>query len=327
MDYKFFFKNFFVFSISIMVFSWGVEWFFNGLTNYSEWKSGKSENILLASASDYNYYDKTESKEAASPDIEPPYRNWQANDVEINARAAISVESSLSDSGKILFKKNEREKLPIASLVKLMTAIISLENYDLSNKVKINVKTTMKEDERGELIKIDEMPVKDLLYLMLIESNNHAAYSLADLTGMEKFTDLMNKKAESIWLENTHFADSTGLSKDNYSTAEDLVKLTEYFLNNYPVIAKITSLKEFDLYQEDGIFYKKLFNTNKLISEIPETVAGKTGFIEEAKGCLLLVVKNPKNNSYLISVVLGADDRFSEMKKIVDWVRLAYIWE
>ncbi|MBI2054110.1 MAG: D-alanyl-D-alanine carboxypeptidase [Candidatus Staskawiczbacteria bacterium] len=289
MDYKFFFKNFFVFSISIMVFSWGVEWFFNGLTNYSEWKSGKSENILLASASDYNYYDKTESKEAASPDIEPPYRNWQANDVEINARAAISVESSLSDSGKILFKKNEREKLPIASLVKLMTAIISLENYDLSNKVKINVKTTMKEDERGELIKIDEMPVKDLLYLMLIESNNHAAYSLADLTGMEKFTDLMNKKAESI--------------------------------------AKITSLKEFYLYQEDGIFYKKLFNTNKLISEIPETVAGKTGFIEEAKGCLLLVVKNPKNNSYLISVVLGADDRFAEMKKIVDWVRLAYIWE
>lgn len=233
---------------------------------------------------------------------------------EINAESAISAESNLFDVNKIIFEKNSEAKLPIASLTKLMAAIIVLDNYDLSVKTKVS-KFADAQDPMKQDVKLDDVfTVENLLNIMLVSSSNKSAYALSEIMGEQKFVALMNKKTKEIGLENTYYADPTGLSAQNVSTARDLMKLAEHILKNYQKIADISRIKELDL---PGI--GKVVNTDQLLGEVPEIVCSKTGFTTQAKGCLLLVMNNPKNDGYIINVILGAEDRFLEMKKIINW--------
>lgn len=313
----------FVFILALGSIALGTHWFFKNLGDFFEWKISRDESAFLGSISGSN---KTE---LADDDIkiQTPYRDWQIKDIEILAQSAISVESDLFDSDKILFKKNGDKKLPIASLTKLMTAMAALENYNLSDTITISKNVVLQEGAQGALKQKDVISVKDLLYIMLIESSNHAAYALSEAKGEKNFVKLMNEEAKELGLENTHFADSTGLSSENYSTSEDLIKLTKHLLKNYPIIAEISRTKEIDLYKQDGSFYGKLINTNELLGEIPDIVGGKTGFTTNAKGSLLLVLNNHRSGNYLIYVILGSDDRFGEMKKLINWVNITYIWQ
>ena len=235
----------------------------------------------------------------------------------IDAEAAISQESDLVTPSKTLFEKNSDEKLPIASLTKLMTAIVVLDNYKLSGTITID-KDADSQDPLKQDVKLgDTLPVESLLDIMLVESSNKSAYALSELMGESDFVGMMNKKASEIGLEKTFFTDPTGLSSQNVSTATDLTKLAEYILKNYTKITDISSAKSFYV---PG--YGEITSTNELLGQVPEIVCGKTGFTNQAKGCLLVVINNPKNNDYIINVILGAksaDDRFSEMKKIINW--------
>ncbi len=238
--------------------------------------------------------------------------------LDINASAALSFETSLRRPGgrpdKVLFEKSGDVSLPIASLTKLMTAVIVLDNYNLSRVITVNAAADAQDSMKQDVKLGDAMPVESFLDMMLVGSSNKSAYVLAELIGANKFVDLMNQKAADLGLENTFFQDPTGLSPKNVSTAGDLVKLTEYILKNYPKIADISKEKEFYV---PG--FGKIENTDQLLGEVPDIVCSKTGFTTLAKGCLLLVVNNFKNNDYIINVVLGADDRFAEMKKIIKW--------
>lgn len=233
---------------------------------------------------------------------------------EINAEAVISVESNLSGVDKVIFEKDSSAKLPIASLTKLMTAIVVLDNYDLSKNITVD-NTADSQDSLQQDVKFgDTMPVESFLEIMLVESSNKSAYALSELMGEPEFVALMNKKAKELGLFNTFFDDPTGLSSKNISTSSDLSKLAEYILKNYPKIVDISRTKELNVPN-----FGKIINTDQLLGEIPEAVCSKTGFTTDAKGCLLLVVYNSKNNNYLINVILGADDRFSEMRKLINW--------
>jgi D-alanyl-D-alanine endopeptidase (penicillin-binding protein 7) len=165
------------------------------------------------------------------------------------------------------------------------------------------------------------MPVESFLDIMLVGSSNKAAYALAEglvgNLGEKGFVGLMNKKAKEWGLSDTFFADPTGLSPKNVSTSNNLAKLAEYILKNYSKIADISSMKEINL-----PIFGTVTNTDQLVGEVPEIICSKTGFTEIAKGCLLLVINNKKNNDYFINVVLGADDRFAEMEKIINWANL-----
>ncbi len=175
-----------------------------------------------------------------------------------------------------------------------------------------------------------------LLYPLLMESSNDAAFALAnDYPGMTErgFVELMGWEAERLGLDNTFFDNPTGLdpeesgTKMNYSTVADLVKLTKELLNK-PLVWKILSTQRYSLYGPE------LVNTNELLFDDSvdwrdRIVGGKTGYTGEADGCIILVMKAPKNQGYLINVILGANgtqDRFGEMKKLVDWVETAYKW-
>lgn len=231
---------------------------------------------------------------------------------EINAESAISLESNLSTMRKTVFQKDADKVLPIASLTKLMTAIIVLDNYNLSDTVAIDKSADSQAPMKQDVKIGDTMPVESFLEIMLASSSNKSAYALADLMGEQKFVGLMNQKAREIGLKNTFFDDPTGLSPKNVSTVNDLAKLAEYILRDYNKIADISSLREIDV---PG--FGRVINTDQLLGEIPQIVCGKTGFTKEANGCLLLVINNTKNNDYFINVVLGAEDRFVEMEKLI----------
>jgi len=237
----------------------------------------------------------------------------ESNQMDINAESVISIKSTLVGDDAVIFEQNKNLKLPIASLTKLMTAVIVLDNYNLSQKITVSEKADSQLSMQTDFKQGDIFTIEQFLNVMLIESSNKAAYALSEKLGEEEFVSLMNKKAEDIGLKNTFFVDPTGLSSENISTASDLAMIAEYILKNYSKIAEISTIQDYKLEN-----FGKILNTNQLLAENSEIVLGKTGFTSYANGCLLLVLKNSEDGSYLINVILGADDRFWEMKKLIN---------
>lgn len=286
------------------------------------WEAGRDNNFFFAGISESVRESDSKAlvlEENYNPFL--PQRNWNIPELVLQAQSGIAIESSPDETDKVLFNKNSYLALPIASLTKLMTAVISLENYNLSKKIKISEEAISQVGKQGAFEPDMEMTANDLLYITLIESSNQAAYALSEGMDFNDFVRLMNEKAKELDMRDTFFAEPTGLSPKNVSTARDLAKLGKYILISRPEISNISRYKEYDLPN-----YGKLTNTDELLGEVPEIVASKTGFTIEAKGTLLLLINNSKKDSHLIFVVLGADDRFAEMKKMIEWVNQAYVW-
>lgn len=253
-----------------------------------------------------------------------PRRNWSVPALELNAEAVLAV---ATDGRRIYYNKNMEERRPVASLTKLMTAIIVLENYNLDKIIKVSELAVRREGSRGDLKPSEEITVRALLYMMLVDSSNDAAIALAEEN--PNFISLMNKKAKELGLSNTHFTNSDGLDEnDNYSTTIDIAKIFSYFANNYPAVFDILKTKNMIVYSADGKITHRLKNTNALLGVINEVKAGKTGYTEMAGGSLALLVSglnfSDKNN--IITVILGSPDRFGESEKLIQWLKEAYIW-
>jgi D-alanyl-D-alanine carboxypeptidase (penicillin-binding protein 5/6) len=211
-----------------------------------------------------------------------------------------------------------------------MSALVIMENYNLESKVRVSSNAASK-NGTNYFHEVEVFFVKDLLASSLIESSNRAIQTLADVIGEPFFVDLMNKKARSLGMKNTHFVNPTGLDPNdptvvpNFSTVEDLVLLSKKLIEE-PEILKMSRAEELDLYQSSGVFHHKAVNTNELLERMPNIVGGKTGTTILAGRCLLLILENPKNNSFLVNVVLSSADSFQDMEQLVDWVKRAYKW-
>lgn len=277
----------------------GISWFFEN-------SEKKQEQVFLGSIT--NSVGGAFTQDTAKED-----ENTAPSLLEVFAEAAVSVKTDLNND-TVVFEKLPEVSLPIASLTKLMTAIIALDNYDMAQKIIVSEKADLQEPMRTDVKFGDETSVENLLKIMLVGSSNKSAYALAEQLGIEKFVGKMNEKAKKLGMKNTRYADPTGLSSQNISTANDLVKLSKNILKNYPKIAQISRIQQLSV---PG--FGTITNTDQLLGEIPEVVCSKTGFTTQAKGCLLLVISNKDSGDYLINVVLGADDRFSEMRKIINW--------
>lgn len=248
-------------------------------------------------------------------------------EIEISAQAAISIEIDEKGKEKVIFKKNENERMAIASLTKLMTGIVALEFYQPWDMIEISKAAVDQPEKTGQLRVGEVLRVEDLLRIMLIESSNDAAFALTQpVKKVEAFVDLMNLKAKEMGLEDTYFFNPTGLDpeedpsvkKSNYSTARDLAKLTKYLLENHPLILGILNQKEYQLYLKNGLFHHNLQNTNELLGETPGIIGGKTGFTEKAGGCLVLISRAKKEGNYLINVILNSAKKFEDMRKLID---------
>ena len=255
-----------------------------------------------------------------------PIRNRQVKDLVIEAKSAISVLIRPNLPKKILFEKKIDEKMPIASLVKLMTAYVVLKHYNLDYEIEISEQAILQPGTAGKLRVGQKLLVKDLVFPLLIESSNDAAFALAETIGQEEFVYLMNSEAKRLGLRDTYFANPTGLDPEkltesiSYSTLQDLVKFTKYLLNfdNNKLLWDVLSTKEIEIYGQT------LINTNQLLNEIPGIVGGKTGWTLKAGGSLLLVFQIPQG--YLINIILGSENRFSETKELKKWIYRAYKW-
>ena len=256
-----------------------------------------------------------------------PFRYGKAEELTLTAKGAISLLINDDGQEKTLFEKNIAQSLPIASLTKLMTAYVILKEYDLTKEIKISKEAVNQEESLGKLRVGDILLVEQLLYPLLMESSNDAAFALVnDYDGMtqEIFVELMNLETKSLGLVNTHFINVTGLDNDNlketnYSSAYDLTILAKELLKS-PLVWQILTTPKINLYGQE------LVNTNKFLGKMNGVIGGKTGYTEKALGCFLLVIEAPQNNGYLINVILGAGDRFAEIEKLIGWVNQSYQW-
>ncbi len=157
-----------------------------------------------------------------------PLRRWDIPDIETDTTAAIAFDI---DANKILFQKNIFKAQPIASLTKLMTAVVFLENGDLNQEIEVSRNAINTYGTMGNLAVGEKITARGLFYALLMQSSNDAAVALTE--GLKEgrgsdMIELMNKKAIELGMDKTSFKDSSGLSEENISTAWDLTILTKY---------------------------------------------------------------------------------------------------
>ena len=222
----------------------------------------------------------------------------------INSRAYVVIDRK---SNTVLVGKNENQKKKMASTTKIMTALIVIENCDLSETVEISKKSASTRGSRLGLKTGDKITVYDLLYGLMMRSGNDSAVALAEHTAgsISSFADLMNQKAVELGLSNTHFVTPHGLDEDeHYTTAYELALLSNYAMNN-EIFAKIVGTKNYTI-TING-YPKTLTNTNELLGSLNGVYGIKTGFTNGANRCLVTCCKRGEMD--LICVVLGADTK------------------
>ena len=234
------------------------------------------------------------------------------------------------DSGKILLKKNENFHFFPASLSKLMTAILVLDNIDLDEVVTISDYAISAEGEEGNLKAGEKITVKNLVEMLLISSSNDAAIALEETLAKKgfDFLSLTEEKLKQLKMADTAIFDSTGLDRrGNFSTASDLFLLTREIYKNYPLIGQITRQAQKEIFSTDFKTSHLLKNTNELVLKIDNLWGGKTGSTPIAKDCLLTIYEftlPEKGDKIPIAIiVLNSSDRFNDTLKLYQWVSTA----
>ena len=236
-------------------------------------------------------------------------------------------------SEKVLFGANTDAKLPIASLTKLMTAVVVVENMNLDDVVEIKKSAIEKSQKQGggnDLYEKEKMKAADLVKVMLIESSNVAAYALAEHSEEHYGVNLiekMNEKTKTLEMNDTFFTESAGLDDENsFSTSQDLIKLVKYSFR-YGNLYDILKTQRTEIASTDGILRHQILNTNQLLGRLFNIIGGKTGFTQRAGGSMILVTEAPNPQSRLIAVVLDSNDRFNDTEKLIEWAGKAYLWK
>lgn len=227
-----------------------------------------------------------------------------ANELKLNARIGLIFDRN---SKTILYEKNGLKQVPMASTTKIMTAIVVLENSNLSDIVTISKKAAGTGGSRLGLKVNDKITVHDLLYGLMLKSGNDAAVALAEHVagGIDKFADLMNKKASEMGLVNSHFATPHGLDQEkHYTTAYELACMADYGLN-IPKFKEIVNSKSYNI--TINARSSLIGNTNELLGSLNGVYGVKTGFTNGAGRCLVTSCK--RDDLDIITVVLGADTK------------------
>lgn len=229
------------------------------------------------------------------------------------------------DSGVYLYKRNEEELLAPASTTKILTALVALDTYQLDDVV--TVKTIANDGQVMGLVPGERITVENLLYGMLIQSGNDAAYALADHYngGAEKFVAAMNEKAQALHLTKSHFTNPVGYDNPNHTMSPmDLARLASIALSN-KTIAKMVAIPQITISDVTHTYFHSLKNVNELLGKIPGVGGIKTGWTEEAGENLVTLLD--RGGHRLIFVVLKSRDRFGETAKLIDWVFANYQWQ
>lgn len=223
------------------------------------------------------------------------------------------------ESGRVLFSARGDEELPIASLTKIMTAIVAIEHGTLSDKVKVSRHAYGKEGSSIYLHLGEEMSLENLLYGLMLRSGNDAATAIAEHVGgsEEGFVLLMNKKVEMLGLQHTQFQNPHGLdAKGHYSSANDLAKLTAYAMHN-PVFKAIVRTPTRTAPNPNDPWDYKWDNKNKMLRLYEGADGVKTGYTKIARRCL--VSSATRNDQQLVAVTINDGDDWNDHRKLLDY--------
>ncbi len=222
--------------------------------------------------------------------------------VQTSAKAAALMNA---DTGEFLYTKNPNTKLPIASLTKIMTAILAIENADISEQVVISKEAANQPPSSIYVQPGDQLTLEDLLYGLILRSGNDAAYAIAEYVAgnVDDFVRLMNQKAKAIGMTNTNFSNPSGLNipRENISTASDVAKLMQYAMQNKK-FREIAGTKVYQTQSALGVPYE-WNHKHRLVNQVDYVIAGKTGFTKAAGRTLASYAS--KNGINLIAVTLN----------------------
>jgi len=223
-------------------------------------------------------------------------------------------------SGQVLFQKNPERVYPIASLTKLVSAMVLLDTAPDWDRVVEILPEDVRNSSRSHIRPHEEISIRDLIHASLMSSDNVATKALARTCGLERpeFVRRMNVKADSLGLTGAHFVEPTGLSEQNVATAQAVAKLLRAASSN-DVVSTIMQKEQYTFASNRRLHM--LINTNRLLRSKWRVTAGKTGFIQEAGYCLATSLQTPTGTE-VTAVLLGAPSnalRFAEAKRILDW--------
>ncbi len=238
----------------------------------------------------------------------------------VTADSAIVVEAS---TGRVVYEKNADEERPPASMTKIMTCILGLEQMRPRTVITISPVAAYTEDVTFDLYPGEQMEAYDLLRGMMMVSDNGLAVAAAQqMAGnVFRFSNLMNAKAEELGCKHTHFSNPNGLPNGNhYSTARDMAKISVYCMKN-PEFREIVGQKEQVIrWKSPAGKHDTAWNTNDLLEDYPGTTGLKTGWTNAAGGCLAASAK--RNGVELIAIIMHAEDtrtRFDDARKLLDY--------
>ncbi|MCM3766514.1 D-alanyl-D-alanine carboxypeptidase family protein [Neobacillus niacini] len=228
----------------------------------------------------------------------------------VSAVSAVLIEQK---SGRILFEKDAHKRMRIASITKIMTAILAIESGKLNQYVTVSEQATRAEGSSVYLKPGEKIKLEDLVYGLMLRSGNDTAVAIAEYVGgsLDGFVYLMNQKAREIGMVNTHFANPHGLDdhEAHFSTAYDMAVLTRYAMQN-KTYQKIAGTKVHRAPNPTENWDRVWKNKNRLLTKYKYTTGGKTGYTKRAKRTLVTTAS--KGDMNLIAVTLNAPDDWND---------------
>lgn len=277
-----------------------------------------NSSVSIKPPSDLDY-DRANIIESLTP-RKGPVRNWEVLDPAVSAKAVLI--QSLDDQFPF-FYYNTYKNWPIASITKMITALVVLEDIGANKKISVDNTAVLTEGEAGNLKEGEIYSAQDLLKIMILTSSNDAATAFENYLGKNEFIRLLNEKAKKIGMSETTLYDASGLSPLNESSASDLLHLASYILEKNPEIFNWTRLSSFLVQPMNETDGRLVLNINGLHSR-RDYLGGKTGTSNEARENLLAIFS--LNNRRVVVVILGSVNRLAEVDNLLNWVSKAYVF-
>jgi len=256
----------------------------------------------------------------------------------LSARAALVIWRAGPGVGEVLLAQNAEAPLPLASISKLVTALVAKRHYQAEQILAVQPAALVEAADAAFFRPGDQFTFQSLLYPLLVESSNNAAMILAEATAADPsaatsteavFVAEMNELAARLGMSRAQFYNPSGLDAPdgfslNRAAAYDLFRLADYLLEGEPELLAITRTNGGLVATADGLFHHQLTPTNQLLAAShwwpAEIVGGKTGQTDLAGKNLLLILRDEATGGHLVTVVLGTDDNFADTAALVDWV-------
>lgn len=305
-------------------------------------RTEKSRNIQ-SDLSEKQLKKNSTSGELYVVEFDTPQKNKDAGGTYVRAGSSIAIDA---DTGTILHYQEGKKKMAIASLTKIMTALIVIERIEeldaeiivVDEEAFFTEGTKVGCPRTGYCVSTrlqigEKISARALLDAMLMNSANDAAVALGKhIAGSQAdFAKMMNDKAKQLGLNDTNFCNPSGLDdEDNpgacYSTTYDFARITAHSLK-YDAIWEPMRIKEKEIFSVDGQYIHRLVNTDVLLEQLPGCIGGKTGFTYEAGKSLMMTAHHPDDhNKKVVAVLLDDNYRWEDMKILFDWVFSSYVW-